>query len=98
MKLKKEHLTQENKISANQFTWENYCLNCKVSSFDIFEGKISDIMETLKSNVKLIGWCNSENLQVRSRNNMVAIMVEFTDEPFEKVWLHHQFVNTDLPE
>ena len=97
MKLTKEHLTPENKISANKFTWENYCANNRVSQSDVYEGKFGDIMENLKPNVKLIGWCNSENLSVRPKQNMFAIMVQFTDEPFEEVWLHHQFINTDLP-
>ena len=74
-------------LSPTDFTWEKYESD--------FGGRLGiDFMHTLDNKVmdreikrRCVGWCPGEDLTIRPRSDMVAVMLE--DDDFEQFWFHY---------
>jgi hypothetical protein len=85
------------KISPNRFTFKNHCGSLGYSIFNLWDFD----KHVPQKGWDILGYCKSENLQIRPRENSYAILLErikkddWGDDIGEVVWLHIRFLSND---
>ena len=72
------------KLNSSLFTWDNYCGQLGYSVLKVFDHRDNEI---INSDYILEGWCYANTLQIRSREEGIAIML-LNIESGEHFWLH----------
>jgi hypothetical protein len=79
------------KLNSSLFTWDNYCGQLGFSVLKVFSDTKNNIVN---SDYILEGWCYANALQIRPREEGIAIML-LDIESDEHFWCH---VNKDYME